>query len=136
MTKFSTLRVAPVNYSNWEMINFIVLLNLKYLFNIIPTSVRPCNTRNTNNIPQFKVKHIFLQTYFFPSIVIIIEARVKITSHHQPPKMLSINFKNSEFCFYDWHICDWYYCTYFSFSIIFATAILWKRKYSCIDNHL
>ena len=33
----------------------------EYLFNIIPTSVRPCNTRNANNIPQFKVKHNFFQ---------------------------------------------------------------------------
>ena len=29
----------------------------KYLFNIIPTSMRPCITRNANNIPQFKVEH-------------------------------------------------------------------------------
>ena len=36
-----------------------------YLFNIIPTSVRPYNTRNANDIPQFKVKHTF-----FPSVVI------------------------------------------------------------------
>ena len=42
----------------------------KYLFNIIPTSVRPCNTRNANNIPQFKVKHNFFQNSFFPSVVI------------------------------------------------------------------
>ena len=31
----------------------------KYVFNIIPISVRPCNTRNANNIPQFKIKHNF-----------------------------------------------------------------------------
>ena len=42
----------------------------KYLFNIIPTSVRPCNTRNANNIPQFKVKHNFFKNSFFPSVVI------------------------------------------------------------------
>ena len=30
----------------------------EYLFNSIPTSVRPYNTRNSNNIPQFKIKHI------------------------------------------------------------------------------
>ena len=24
-----------------------------------------------------------------------------VTSHHQPPKLLSINHKNSEFCFHD-----------------------------------
>ena len=29
----------------------------KYLFNIIPVTVSRYNTRNTNNIPQFKVKH-------------------------------------------------------------------------------
>ena len=37
----------------------------QYLFNIIPTSVRPYNTRNANNIPQFKVKHNFFQNSFF-----------------------------------------------------------------------
>ena len=42
----------------------------EYLFNIIPTSVRPYNTRNANNIPQFKVKHNFFQNSFFPSVVI------------------------------------------------------------------
>ena len=42
----------------------------QYLFNIIPTSVRPYNTRNANNIPQFKVKHIFFKNSFFPSVVI------------------------------------------------------------------
>ena len=42
----------------------------QYLFNIIPTSVRPYNTRNANNIPQFKVKHNFFQNSFFPSVVI------------------------------------------------------------------
>ena len=42
----------------------------KYLFNIIPTSVRPYNTRNANNIPQFKVKHIFFQNSMFLSVVI------------------------------------------------------------------
>ena len=35
----------------------------EYLFNIIPTSVRPYNT-NANNIPQFKVKHNFLKNCF------------------------------------------------------------------------
>ena len=42
-------------------------ISIQYYF---PTSVRPCNTRNGNNIPQFKVKHNFSQNYFFPSIVI------------------------------------------------------------------
>ena len=37
----------------------------KYLFNIIPTSVSTYNTRNTNNIPLFKVKHDFFQNSFF-----------------------------------------------------------------------
>ena len=32
--------------------------------------MRPYNTRNTNNIPQFKVKHNFFQNSFFPSVVI------------------------------------------------------------------
>ena len=38
----------------------------KYLFNIITTSVSTYNTRNTNNIPLFKIKH----NSFFPSAVI------------------------------------------------------------------
>ena len=42
----------------------------QYLFNIIPTSVRPYKTRNANNIPQFKVKHNFFKNSFFPSVVI------------------------------------------------------------------
>ena len=42
----------------------------KYLFTIIPTSVRLYNTRNANNIPQFKVKHNFFKNSFFPSVVI------------------------------------------------------------------
>ena len=37
----------------------------QYLFNIIPTSVRPCNTRNANNIPQFKVKHNCFPKFVF-----------------------------------------------------------------------
>ena len=37
----------------------------KYLFNIIPTSVRPYNTRNANNFSQFKVKHNFFQKFVF-----------------------------------------------------------------------
>ena len=42
----------------------------KYLFNIIPVTVSRYNTRNTNNIPQFKVKHNFFRNSFFPSAVI------------------------------------------------------------------
>ena len=42
----------------------------QYLFNIIPTSVRPYNTRNANNIPQFEVKHNLFKNSFFPSVVI------------------------------------------------------------------
>ena len=42
----------------------------KYLFNSIPTSVTTYNTRNTNNIPLFKVKHNFFRNSFFPSAVI------------------------------------------------------------------
>ena len=38
----------------------------QYLFNIIPTSARPYNTRNANNIPQFKVKHNFFPKFVFP----------------------------------------------------------------------
>ena len=36
----------------------------KYLFNIIPVTVRRYNTRNTNNIPQFKTKHDFFEIHF------------------------------------------------------------------------
>ena len=42
----------------------------EYLFNIIPSSVRPHNTRNANNIPQFKVKNNFFRNSFFPFVVI------------------------------------------------------------------
>ena len=42
----------------------------KYLFNVIPTSVRPCNTGNANNIPHFKVKNIFFPNSFFLSAVV------------------------------------------------------------------
>ena len=42
----------------------------KYLFNIIPVTVSRYNTRNANNIPQFKVKHNFFRNCFFPSAVI------------------------------------------------------------------
>ena len=41
-----------------------------YPFNIIPTSVSTWNTKNTNNIPIFKVKHNFFQTSFFPPSII------------------------------------------------------------------
>ena len=37
----------------------------KYLFNIIPTSIRPYSTRNANNFSQFKVKHNFFQKFVF-----------------------------------------------------------------------
>ena len=42
----------------------------KYLFNIIPATVSRYNTRNTNNIPQFKVKHNFFRNSLFLSAVI------------------------------------------------------------------
>ena len=42
----------------------------KYLFNIIPVTVSTFSTRNTDNIPQFKVKHNFFRNSFFPSAVI------------------------------------------------------------------
>ena len=42
----------------------------KCFFNIIPVTVSRYNTRNTNNIPQFKVKHNFFRNSFFPSAVI------------------------------------------------------------------
>ena len=39
----------------------------KYLLNIIPVTVSRYNIRNTNNIPQFKLKHNFFRNSFFPS---------------------------------------------------------------------
>ena len=42
----------------------------KHLFNIITTSVSTYNTRNTNNIPLFKLKHNFFRNSFFPFAVI------------------------------------------------------------------
>ena len=42
----------------------------KYLFNNIPVTVSRYNTRNINNIPQFKVEHNFFRNSFFPSAVI------------------------------------------------------------------
>ena len=48
----------------------LVFTSPKYLFNIIPVTVSRYNTRNTNNIPQFKVKHNFFRNSFFPSAVI------------------------------------------------------------------
>ena len=42
----------------------------KYLFNIVLTSARQYNTRNNNNIPQFKGKHNLFQNSFLSSVVI------------------------------------------------------------------
>ena len=41
----------------------------KYILNIIPVTVNRYNTRNTNNIPQFKVKDIIFRNSFFPSAI-------------------------------------------------------------------
>ena len=57
--------------------------SLKYLFNIIPVTVSRCNTRNTNNILQFKVKCNFFWNSFFPFAVI-------------EWKKLNLNIRNSE----------------------------------------
>ena len=42
----------------------------KTIFNVILVTVSINNTRNTNNISQFKVKHNFFRNSFFPSVVI------------------------------------------------------------------
>ena len=42
----------------------------KYILNIIPVTVSKYNTRNTNNIPQCKVKDIIFRNSFFPSAII------------------------------------------------------------------
>ena len=42
----------------------------EFLFNNIPVTVSRYNTRNINNIPQFKVKYNFFRNSFFPSAVI------------------------------------------------------------------
>ena len=55
----------------------------KYLFNIIPVTVSIYNTRSTNNISQFKVKHNFFRNSFYPSAVI-------------EWKKLDLNIRNSE----------------------------------------
>ena len=54
----------------WAETNLFRNQSPEYLFNIITTSVRPCSTRNANNIPRFKVRHNFFQNSFFPSVVI------------------------------------------------------------------
>ena len=42
----------------------------KYLFNIIPFTLSTYNTRNTNDIPQFKVNHNFFGISFISSVAI------------------------------------------------------------------
>ena len=37
---------------------------------MIPNLTRPFSTRNTNNIPHFKVKHSFFKNTFFPLVII------------------------------------------------------------------
>ena len=57
----------------WKLCCFFVIFRNQspgYLVNIAPTSVRPYNTRNANNIPQFNVKYNFSQNSFFSSVVI------------------------------------------------------------------
>ena len=49
-------------------IKLIKVILQKFLFNIIPVTVSTYNARNTNNIPQFKVKHNFFRDSFFPSV--------------------------------------------------------------------
>ena len=63
----------------------------KYLFNIIPVTVSRHNTRNTNNIPQFKIKHNFFRNSFFPSAVIEWN---KLDLHIRNSESLN-DFKNS-----------------------------------------
>ena len=46
---------------NLQNINIISKISIS---NIIPTSVRPYNTRNASNIPQFKAKHNFFEILF------------------------------------------------------------------------
>ena len=59
----------------------------KYLLSIIPTSVSTCNTRNTNNIPLFKVKRNFFQKNFlfngtnWTKIFATQEARISSRNH-------------------------------------------------------
>ena len=42
----------------------------KYLFNTINILNIPYSTRNTNNTPQFKVKHSFFKNTFFLSVIL------------------------------------------------------------------
>ena len=67
----------------------------KYLFNIIPTSVSTCNTRNTSNIPLFKVKHNFFQNSFFSSAVIEwnkLDLNIRISERFNIFKKTRLNF--------------------------------------------
>ena len=69
---------------------FYKVYSPKYLFNIIPVTVSRYNTRNTNNIPQFKVKYNFFRNSFFPSAVIQFQIDLNIRNSE------SLNvFKNS-----------------------------------------
>ena len=51
-------------------VKFIKVILQNTFITIFPVTVSRHNTRNTNNIPQFKVKHNFFQNSFFPSAVI------------------------------------------------------------------
>ena len=43
----------------------------------------------------------------FPNTPLGTRVKLAAASHLQQPK-IPVNFKNSEFCFYDYRICDWY----------------------------
>ena len=51
-------------------VKFIKVILQNTFITIFPVTVSRHNTRNTNNIPQFKVKHNFFQNSFFRSPVI------------------------------------------------------------------
>ena len=72
----------------------------KYLLNIILISVGTYNTRNTNNIPLFKVKHNFFQNFFFPSAVIEWN---KMDLAIQKVEYLQENT-------FEFHTCFWKHC--------------------------
>ena len=45
------------------------ILNIEYLFHLIPVRRAPYTTRNVHNLPIFKPKHNFFKNSFFPSTI-------------------------------------------------------------------
>ena len=72
---FEELGLESQQHRRWyrKLCYFYKILKVqspKYFFNIILKLTRPYSTRNTNNIPHFKVKHSFFKNTHFPSVII------------------------------------------------------------------